>query len=194
MAKGVVGGEKIPFLAEFIDEDFGIPVRQHPGGGADAEGCPVAGFAGELVDMAAGAHEDLAMRLRELAERERDGGADRADEEVHIILGEQAAGFVQPGGGAAGVVLHQDFHRPAEDATFGVELLGGHGGTLDLALPEYREIAGGGVDLADFDGAGLRPADGGRGQAGAQHRTAGQNVPPAEIYVFGHACYPPVVR
>ncbi len=150
LTKGVVSGQEVPLLAEFLVERLEVTGRQHPGGRAGAEGRGLALLAGQAVDVAAGTDEELVVAIGKLRHGERGRRVDRAHEEVHLVLAQQTRGLVHRSAGIACAVFHEDLQRTAHHASRLVDLGFSEFGALDFALPERCKGAGDGIDQPDF--------------------------------------------
>jgi hypothetical protein len=85
----------------------------------------------------------------DLRHRDRDTGIHVADDETHLIAIDQFPGLLYTGADIVGRVLDQEFDRPAQNAAFLVDLLGGEFGSHHLVLCKRGINPGQRIDHAD---------------------------------------------
>ena len=154
----VIRSEKIPSLAEFLDQRVGDRVGFHRRRLADAEDIPAATIAGDFIDVSAGDNVELAPLGRHPRHRQGDGRVDVAEDEIDLVAVDQLFSFRDADGGLVCGIFDQQFHLPAENAAILIDLIDRQPGTIDFSLGELRIDAAERFDHPHFHrsfGAGL---------------------------------------
>ena len=167
IAINVVRSQKIPSLAEFLDQRIGDRVGFHRGRLADAEDIPAAMAARDFVGVSAGHDVELALLGRHPRHRERDRRVDVAEDEIDLIAVDQLLGFRDADRDVVRGIFDQELHLAAENAAALIDLIEREPGTIDFGCGELRIDAAERLDhpyFHRFFGAG--PDREGRGDAG----------------------------
>jgi hypothetical protein len=122
----------------------------HVGGGAQAEGEAVAPRPDEGVGQRLARHEEAAVLVAEIGQRQADIAEEAAGQQVDALAVQQFAGVADGVLRAAGVVAEHRLDPPPVDAPGGVGFLDRHDPGIAVG-GEEGGLRGVAVDLADAD-------------------------------------------